>query len=254
MKPSHPSLSACAALLFACSPLLQAAEVPVSAPDNPVIRVLLAADLETTLSSEMNGTLGSLDLTLGQTVAKGAELATFNCREATARARVAAAELTMARQNHAAKINLRKLNAVGDLEVAVAATEVQKAEGTQSMSQAQTGYCHVRAPFAGRIAKVYVKPYQTVAAGAALVDLVSDGALKVRLNVPSRLLPRLRQGLPLQVNITETGKLYPATVSAINARVDAVAQTVELEAHLDTSYPELVAGMSGTASFANDSE
>lgn len=149
---------------------------------------------------------------------------------------------------------MRKLNAVGDLEVAVAATEVQKAEGTQSMSQAQTGYCHVRAPFAGRIAKVYVKPYQTVAAGAALVDLAGDGALKVRLNVPSRLLPRLRQGLPLQVNITETGKLYPATVSAINARVDAVAQTVELEAHLDTSYPELVAGMSGTASFANDSE
>jgi RND family efflux transporter MFP subunit len=226
-----------------------------TSPENtPVIRVLLAAALETTLSSQMNGTLSSLDASLGQQVAKGAGLATFNCSEANAKAKVASAELAMAKQNHEAKRNLRTLNAVGDLEVAVAATEVQKAEGALSMSKAQSSYCQVQAPFAGRVAKVYVKPYQTLAAGTALVDLVSDGALKVRLNVPSSLLPQLRQGLPLQVSILETGKQYPATVSAINARVDAVAQTVELEARLDAVYPELIAGMSGTASFAHEHE
>ncbi|MNC00151.1 hypothetical protein D3C75_474720 [compost metagenome] len=45
----------------------------------------------------------------------------------------------------------------------------------------------------------------------------------------------------------ETGKPYQARISHINARVDAVAQTVELEARLDAPYPELVAGMSGVA-------
>lgn len=222
--------------------------------DTPVIRVLLAAALETTLSSQMNGTLASLNAGLGQQVSKGGELAAFSCNEANAKAKVANAELAMARQNHDAKRNLRKLDAVGDLEVAVAATEVQKAEGALSMSQAQSGYCKVQAPFTGRVAKVYVKPYQTLAAGTPLIDLVSDDALKVRLNVPSALLPRLRQGQALHVSISETGKQYPATISAINARVDAVAQTVELEARLDAVYPELIAGMSGTASFAHDHE
>ncbi len=254
-KNAPVSLNAAAVIgLLACSPGAFAIEMPMPSNDSPVIRVLLAAELETTLSSQMNGTLSNFQVSLGQPVAQGAELATFSCREASARSRVASAELTMAKQNHDAKINLRRLDAVGDLEVAVAETEVQKAQGAQHVSYAQSGYCRLQAPFSGRIAKVYVKPYQTVAAGTALVDLVSEGALKVRLNVPSRLLPLLKQGLPLQVSITETGKLYPATVSAINARVDAVAQTVELEAHLDTSYPELVAGMSGTASFANDSQ
>ncbi|MNC47325.1 hypothetical protein D3C75_963790 [compost metagenome] len=69
------------------------------------------------------------------------------------------------------------------------------------------------------------------------------------MNVPSNLLPRLKDNQALEVDILETGKAYPAHVSAINARVDAVAQTVELEARLDAAHPELIAGMSGTARF-----
>src|SRR5262245_50848373 len=105
------------------------------------IRVLLAAGLETTLSSQMNGTLGELHAALGQTVADNAILVELNCTEAQARARVADAELTMARQNLDAKRNLRKLDAVGDLEVAMANTEVRKTEGARALAQAQASYC-----------------------------------------------------------------------------------------------------------------
>lgn len=228
---------------------------PPAAGDEPnAIRVLLVSDLETTLSSQMNGTLGELKASLGQKVAKDAPLAQLQCVEVQARAKVAAAELGMARQNLAAKRNLQKLDAAGELEVAMATTEVSKAEGALTLARAQAGYCQVQAPFAGRVAKVYVKPYQTVQAGAPLFDLVSDGALKVRLNVPSTLLPQLKPGMPVEVEIHETGKRYPAKVSAINARVDAVAQTVELEARLDAAYPELIAGMSGTARFPDAQE
>ena len=232
----------------------QAPLVPPPLDEAAAIRVLLAPELETTLSSQMAGTLTELRGSFGQRVAKAAPLARFNCSEAQARAKVAAAELAMARQNLDAKRNLRKLDAVGDLEVSMANTEVQKADGAQAMAAAQTGYCQVLAPFAGRVAKVHVKPYQTVSAGTPLFDLVSDGNLKVRLNVPSTRLKNLKPGMPLEVNIVETGKQYPAHISVINARVDAVAQTVELEAQLDNKYPELIAGMSGTARFPDDHE
>lgn len=250
MSPSSRKPSLLALLCLAWLPAAFAGDAAATAVDDPgAIRVLLVADLETTLSSQMNGTLGALKTSLGEQVNKDALLAQLNCVEVQARARVAAAELNMARQNLAAKRNLRKLDAAGELEVAMASTEVEKADGALTLARAQAGYCQVQAPFAGRIAKVYVKPYQTVQVGAPLFDLVSDGALKVRLNVPSNLLPGLKPGMPLQVSIHETGKDYPARVSAINARVDAVAQTVELEARLDRAYPELIAGMSGTARF-----
>lgn len=256
LSPVKLGLSAVALVLIGISGLLQADDepVPASSEGDTTLRVLLAAELETTLSSQMNGTLGELSAALGQKVAKAAVLARFNCAEAQARFKVAVAELAMARQNLDAKIHLRELDAVGDLEVATATTEVQKAEGARAMGQAQSDFCQVSAPFSGRVVKVYVKPYQTVTAGTPLFDLVSEGPLKVRLNVPSTLLQKLKTGMPLQVTIRETGKTYPAHIRTINFRVDAVAQTVELEAKLDAQYPELIAGMSGTARFSDEHE
>lgn len=114
-------------LSLVLTPALAEDTAPAHDADDPgTIRVLLVAGLETTLSSQMSGTLGEFKASLGQTVAKDAVLARFDCAEAQARSRVAAAELTMARQNLDAKRNLRKLDAVGDLEVAMANTELQK--------------------------------------------------------------------------------------------------------------------------------
>lgn len=225
------------ALLLAITSAAAQAEPGAADPDPQLIRVLLAAEMETTLSSQMSGTLGELKARFGERVAKGATLARFNCNEAQARGKVAVAELAMARQNLEAKKQLRKLDAVGDIEVAAANTEVQKADGARAMGEAQMSYCLVVAPFSGHVAKVYVKPYQTVSAGTPLFDLVGDGDLKVRLNVPSSQLKNLSAGQPLEVNVHETGKTYPAKVSVINSRVDAVAQTVELEARFDQPFP-----------------
>ena len=155
-----------AVLLALASLGVQADET--SASNTPTIRVLLAAELETTLSSQMNGTLGELNAGFGEHVGKAAVLARFNCNEALARSKVAAAELAMARQNLDAKKQLRKLDAVGDIEVSMANTEVLKADGARAMGEAQSGYCQVLAPFSGHVAKVYVKPFQTVSAGTPL--------------------------------------------------------------------------------------
>ncbi|MEC5384082.1 efflux RND transporter periplasmic adaptor subunit [Uliginosibacterium sp. H3] len=236
------------ALLMGAVPALatvQAADGGLNDPN--AIRVLLTPQLETTLSAQMNGTLRAMDIRLGQAVSKGATLAALDCSEVDARARVARAELNMAKQNLTAKRGLKELDAAGDIEVLTATTEVERAEGALTLATTQAGYCRVSAPFSGRVAKVYIKPYQTVAAGTPMFDLVSSGPLKVRLNVPSVLMRSLKPGLVFDVSITETGKSYPARISAVNARVDAVAQTVELEARLTAEYAELVAGMSGVA-------
>ncbi|WP_223162348.1 efflux RND transporter periplasmic adaptor subunit [Salinicola halimionae] len=214
------------------------------------LRALLTPQVEATLSSRMEGTLETLPVSLGQSVAKGDVLASFDCRIEQARVDVANTELSVAKLNAQAKRNLRKLDAVGDLEVALSAAEVDKANSSLSLAAAQSDRCTLVAPFSGRIAKLHVKPFQTVGGGTSLIDLVGDGALKVRLTAPSELLPRLTTGQALSVRVNETGKTYSATLSAISARIDAVAQTVELEAKLDASHADLMAGMTGTASMS----
>ncbi len=237
-------------VLVLALPLPVAAETPPPAIDANAIRVLLAPEQETTLVAQMNGRIEVLNAGLGQPVAKGRQIVAMECGESRARLGMADAELVSARENLTAKHGLRQLNAAGDMEVSLASSAVDKAKGAVSLARSQVAYCSVSAPFSGRIARIYVKQHQGVNVGAPLVDLVSEGPLKLRLNVPSIYLRQLKVATPFAVDVNETGKTYPAKVTAINARVDAVAQTVELEARIEGKPTELLAGMSGVARFA----
>lgn len=213
------------------------------------IRVLLSAELETSLAAQMVGQVDSVRVGLGDPVKAGQVLARFDCAESDARLKMADAEVAAARETLGVKQRLRKLDAAGETEVILARIAVRKGESAMEVAKAQLAYCEIKAPFDGYVVRIHVKPYQSVSLGAPLLELVSSGALKLRMNVPSQLLRNIKIGSPLNVDILETGNSYAAEVTAINARVDAVAQTIELEAKLKESPAELLPGMSGVARF-----
>jgi RND family efflux transporter MFP subunit len=213
------------------------------------IRVLLTPELETTLVSPMLGRIRAVNATLGASFPKGRVLVDFDCQEQQARVNMGQAELVAARENHEAKLRLQGLQQAGEVEVNLAAAAVNKAQAQLDLYRTQASQCVVVAPFAGRAVKVHVKPFQGVPAGAPLVEIVSAGPFKLRLNVPSRWLGWIKPGTPFEVTIDETGKTYPARISAINARVDAASQSVEIEGSIDNRSGDLLAGMSGAARF-----
>ena len=238
-----------AAAQTAVQPAAPAAR-PAVAADPHAIRVLLTPELETVLASQMLGRISHLNVGLGASVKKGQTLLSFDCSEAAARMRMAQAEYNNAKETQDVKERLRKLDAAGDTEVMLARTQADKAKAAISLTQVQMGQCVVKAPFSGHVVKLHVKPAQGVNVGVPLLEMVSDGPLKLRLNAPSRWLHSLKVGTGFEVAIDETRKTYPAKVSAVNARVDAVAQTVELEARIEGKHPKLLAGMSGVARFS----
>lgn len=235
---------------------IQQAEMPAASPvlmpadDSNAIRVLLSPEQETTLSAQMVGRISGLEAQLGKRVKRGQAVVSFDCTEAAARLNMARAEYRSARETFNAKERLRKLDAAGDMEVTMAKANADKGSAAIAISQAQLAQCTVNAPFDGHIVKVYVKQHQSVNIGAPLVQMIDDGPLKLRLNAPSRWLRQLKVGTQFDVTINETGRMYPATVSLINARVDAVAQTIELEARMVNAETDLLAGMSGVAHFS----
>lgn len=221
----------------------------IVAPVEPAIRVLLIPQRETTVVAQIVGQINRLGGDLGSAVAQGAPLVVFDCTELTARMKMSEAELTTAREQHEAKIRLQGLNAAGEMEVALAAAAVEKARGQIDLSRAQMRQCVIAAPFAGRIVKLHVKQFQGVNVGQPLVDMVSSGPLKLKLNAPSRWLVWLKPGVKFDIRIDETGKTYPAVVTALNGRVDAASQSIEIEGRVNGTFNELLAGMSGNAQF-----
>lgn len=251
MKTLYAITLMSAAVLALSSPV--AAQTPTvrdaASMDPNAIRVLLSPQLETTLAAQMAGRISALNGSLGAAVTKGSTLVALDCSEPNARLQMAQAEHTMAQETLDTKRRLRELEAAGDMEVTLAKAALARAQAANAVARAQIAQCTVVAPFSGRVVKLHVKPFQGVTPGMPLVELVSDGPLKVRLNVPSHMLKTLRVGTSFEVDVDETGKTYPAKVSAINARVDAVAQTLELEARIQGTPTGLLAGMTGTARF-----
>ena len=222
---------------------------PRAAEDPSSIRFLLAPSLETTLVSGFAGRVRKVSVSLGQRFSKGKVLIGFECDEQTARLQMADAELASARETHDAKLRLQGLQQAGEVEVALSAAAAERAKAQVGLYRAQLAQCSLTAPFDGRAVKIAVKPHQGVAQGQPLLEIISDGPLKLRLNAPARWVSWLKTGTRFEVRIDETDKNYKARVSAVNGRIDAVSQSIELEAEIDERAPDLLPGMSGIARF-----
>lgn len=221
----------------------------VAAPDNKTIRVLVMASQESVLASQMAGRIEQFDAPLGSAIRAGQVLLRFNCDAQQAQLKMASAEFYGAQRTYESKAKLQAMQSVSELEVQQSAAAAERAKAQIELIQVQLRHCAVRAPFAGRVARVFAKRYESVAANAPLVEVVDNGKLKLKLNVPSPWLAWLKPGAPFAVQIEETGKAYDGRVVRINARVDAVSRSIELEGEVAANAPQLLPGMSGTALF-----
>jgi membrane fusion protein, multidrug efflux system len=224
-----------------------AAKADAAPPAGDSVRVLLVADRETTLSSPVTARIKMLHVTIGMPFAAGQNLVSFDCEESVARLGMAKAELAGAVETHEAKIRMQGLEQASDVEVALAASAAAKARAQVALQNAQVGQCSIKAPWAGRVAKVHVRTHMSVTPGQAMVDLVKSGPLRLKLNAPSRLISKVKAGTLFDIAIDETGKSYQARVLAVNSRVDPVSQTIEIESTIDKNYEDLLPGMSGVA-------
>jgi multidrug efflux pump subunit AcrA (membrane-fusion protein) len=110
--------------------------------------------------------------------------------------------------------------------------------------------CTVRAPFPGRVVKMIVNEHENVFPNDQLISLLDDSLLEIELILPSKSLAWLKVGTTFEYTVDETGLRYPATVQDIGANVDPASQTVKVKGLFRTQPDNVLAGMSGTASFA----
>jgi membrane fusion protein, multidrug efflux system len=213
------------------------------------VRVLVLPAGETVLASPVPGRIAKLHVGLGISFTKGQTLVSLDCDEPQARLAMSKADQAAAVDQYEAKLRMQGLDQASDVEVALAASAVAKAKAQIDLYSFQISQCSIRAPWDGRTAKLHVRSFMSVSAGQPLLDLVRSGVLLMRLNVPSSWLASLRMGQTFDVLIDETGKSYQAKVHRINSRVDPVSQTIELEAAMTRSHPDLLPGMSGVAVF-----
>lgn len=212
-------------------------------------RGMLVAVDQATISSDLAGRIVEMPYREGESFKKGDLLARFDCaiyqsQLAASQAAMRAAEAEL-NQNH----QLAQMKSVGKYAVSLSAARLAQAQAESQVYQIQVTRCRILAPFDGQVVKRRAQAYESVAAGAPVLDIVSNRRLEITLLVPSRWLSVLKPGLSFTFTPDETGQPLPAKVSRLGARIDESSQTLSLTGAIDTSDNTLMAGMSGTAHF-----
>ena len=213
-------------------------------------RGVLRARAQAVLSSELAGRVVEMPFAEGEAFKKGEVLVRFDCSAYQAQLNAAQAAVRAAREELGHKKQLAALNSVGRFEVALAEARQAQSQAEAQVYQVQVRRCSVTAPFDGQVVQRKARPHESVAAGAALLEIVDNRSLEVHLLVPSAWLGRLQPGSHFAFTPDETGQPLQVEVKRLGARIDEGSQTLLLIGALGPSAQGLLAGMSGTATFA----
>lgn len=233
-------------LLWAATSLqAQAPEQPSSQDPGDGIPFQVVPEREAMLSSQMMSRVESILVKLGDTVTSGQTLVNFDCKELEAKRAGTIAELAAAQDTHHSKLRLQGLGAAGELEVALAASAVDRALANVGQIDATLINCKLVAPFSGDISKLRIKEKEVVAPNQAVLDIVDTQNLKLLMFLPASMSRQVDIGTMIAVRINGDSRLRTASVTRINPRIDGASQSLELEANLVEPLPDLKPGTLG---------
>ncbi len=214
------------------------------------VRGVLRARSQAVLASELSGRVTEIPFSEGQSFKKGDVLVRFDCSAYQAQANASAAAVRATREELRNKQQLAALNSVGKFEVSLAEARQAQAQAEAQVYQVQVQRCQVKAPYDGQVVQRRVQAHESVASGAALLEIVDNRSLEIHLLVPSSWLGKLKPEQTFSFVPDETGQPFNAVIKRLGARIDEGSQTLLLIASVPANTPGLLSGMSGTAHFA----
>jgi len=124
---------------------------------------------------------------------------------------------------------------------------LEAAEADRAVAFAKLERHRVRAPFDGVVARRHVDPGDWVDPGTPVVDVVSTGAVEVRVDAPLQLARQIEPGQRVQL---ELDPAVSGLVAGVVPALDPVSRTAVVRVVPDGEAPGLVAGVSVPVAFS----
>ena len=184
-----------------------------------------------TLRNELPGTVKQVDLTPGRVVEAGTVLVALDVSVEQAELKALEAQAALARTV------LQRLLRMSERDAA-SATEVDRATAERDVALAQIARIKavmdrktIRAPFRARVGMADVHVGQYLNEGTQLTTLQGvDDAAHVDFNVAQRVAAGLREGDTVELIVAADAAPVPATVVAVDARVDPTTRNAAVRA------------------------
>lgn len=222
-----------------------------SPPELGVIRGVVHPLKEATIAAELQATIRRLPFRDGQRFRKGDLLVEFFCEQFHAELAAAKADYEGRQLVFLNSQELAKLNGIGELEKQLSEIEMKKSLGVLQGARVAVQRCRITAPYAGRVVRTMAHEYESVNPYDDVLTILDDRAFDIELIVPSSSIRWLKTTSPFVFRIDENQQAYKAHVVSLGARIDPVSQTLRVVGAFDSPPSDILAGMSGAATFAD---
>ena len=201
------------------------------------------------LAFRVNGELLEFPALAGQHVEKGELLAKLDPEDFQLQyeERKARFELAASQLERVQKLFNRSIASQSELDQALANKQV--AESALKIAKTNLDNSELRAPFAGTVAKVFVKNFENIQAKQNILRLETRDLMDVVIQVPEKLIARIDKDVHYQPDVVFDGypnKSYQLTVKEFDTQADPITLTYKVVFSLPV--PEdfnLLAGMTG---------
>jgi len=224
---------------------VETTEVTVSELESSVRAIgTLLAEASATLRAEVPGQIVGVHFREGQQLEKGAKLYSIEATVLEAEVNEARANVNRSESalNRAQELYEKQLISGTDYDAARATYDVDVAR--LRSSRARLSKTVIRAPFDGFVGlrRINIGDYATV--GQELVDVVQLDPLRVNFSVPETLLPKVRQGLTIEVTVDAyPDEVFPGEITAVAPKSDIQGHSLEVRATLPNVALKLRPGL-----------
>jgi RND family efflux transporter MFP subunit len=116
-----------------------------------------------------------------------------------------------------------------------AKTQLEGLQKRLSTAQKQAAMATVRAPFAGSVDEIFAKQGEYAAPGAPMARLISNGGLRLELDVPETYITRLKVGQKIALDFNSINVKTTASISQVGDFINPDSRTFKVSVNLPSN-------------------
>ena len=210
----------------------------------------VTASRETVVSTPFPARLQSLQVSQGQSVAKGSVVARLSSETVDNSLSMAEATLRQAQDGYDRLQSVKDNGSVPAIKIVEVETALQKAKAAYNTAKKASADCALKAPFAGTVSSVLVECGEELQIAQPVVKIVDLNSLEITISVPETEIGSLAPGMKASVSVPAVSdRQFSAVLVRKGVDASAVSHSYSCSLRPEEEIKGLMPGMIANVRF-----